>query len=226
MNKMNQENDSFNTDPWRVFRIMGEFVEGFDELRKIVPAVSIFGSARTKDTHPYYEKATEIAQKLVHHKFAIITGGGGGIMEAGNKGAFITDKGQSVGLNIQLPFEQKPNPYINNLHLYRYFFVRKVMFVKYSVAFIFFPGGFGTMDEFFEVMTLVQTHKIKKIPIVLFGTDYWSGLIDWLKNTQVKNSYISPEDLDLFFLTDDIDKAVNHVTSLYKKSMDSPLQFE
>lgn len=220
-----ENQDSFNSDPWRVFKIMAEFVEGFDELRKIVPAVSIFGSARMKPDNPYYNKTVEIAGKLVENDFSVITGGGGGIMEAGNKGAAEKD-GTSVGLNIELPFEQKPNPYINNIHLYRYFFVRKVMFVKYSVAFIFCPGGFGTMDEFFEVITLVQTNKIKKVPMVLFGKDYWEGLVEWIKDIQLGNNYISIEDLDLFFMTDNTDEAVNHVVSNYEKTLDWPMRFE
>ncbi len=220
-----QKDDSFSSDPWRVFKIMAEFVEGFDELRKVIPAVSIFGSARMKPDNPYYDKTVEIANKLVENDFSIITGGGGGIMEAGNKGA-AEKGGTSVGLNIELPFEQNPNPYINKLHLYRYFFVRKVMFVKYSVAFIFCPGGFGTMDEFFEVMTLVQTNKIKKVPLVLFGKDYWRGLVQWMKDIQLGNNYISVEDLDLFFMTDNIDEAVNHVVNNYEKTLDWPIRFE
>ncbi len=217
--------DSFSSDPWRVFRIMAEFVEGFDELRKIVPAVSIFGSARMKPENPYYDKTVQIARKLTQNNFSVITGGGGGIMEAGNKGA-AESGGTSVGLNIQLPFEQTPNPFINKLHLYRYFFVRKVMFVKYSVAFIFCPGGFGTMDEFFEVVTLVQTNKIKNVPMVLFGKDYWSGLLDWIKKVLLENEYISPEDLNLFLITDDIDNAVAHIVDNYEKTLDMPLRFE
>jgi hypothetical protein len=220
-----ENKDSYDSDPWRVFRIMAEFVEGFDELRKVIPAVSIFGSARMKETDAYYQKTVQIGEKLVESKFAVITGGGGGIMEAGNKGASLKN-GKSVGLNIQLPFEQKPNPYINNLHLYRYFFIRKVMFVKYSVAFIFCPGGFGTMDEFFEVITLIQTKKIKSIPVVLFGKNYWQGLLEWIKDVLLKESYISEEDLDLFYVTDEPDEVVNYIVKNYEISLNNPMRFE
>lgn len=227
MDKINNNNDQnpLSTDPWRVFRIMAEFVEGFDELSRITPAVSIFGSARMKPSNPYYEKTVEVARGLTKTGFTVITGGGGGVMEAGNKGAYLED-GTSVGLNIQLPFEQNPNGFINNLLLFRYFFVRKVMFVKYSIAFIYFPGGFGTMDELFEILTLVQTKKIEKIPIVLFGKDYWEGLITWIKKAMLEKGYISEEDMDLFIISDSVEETINYVNKNYKKSMETPFIFE
>jgi len=197
---------------------MAEFVEGYEKLSKIGPCVSIFGSARSKPENQDYQLAEEIAFQLTQHGFGVITGGGPGIMEAGNKGA-NRGKGTSVGLNIELPFEQHDNPWIDsdkNLD-FDYFFVRKVMFVKYSQGFVVMPGGFGTLDEFFEAITLIQTNKIGKFPIVLVGTDYWSGLLDWLKKTLVKEGKISPDDLDLFRLVDTAKDAVQHFVKFYEK---------
>jgi len=206
-------------DSWALFKIMGEFVNGFEKMSKIGPCVSIFGSARTKPENPYYALASEVAQKLTAQGFGIITGGGPGIMEAGNKGA-KEGGGKSVGLNIDLPFEQSSNPYIDhdkNLN-FDYFFVRKVMFVKYSQGFIVLPGGLGTLDELFESLTLIQTYKIGKFPIVLVGSSYWTGLIDWIKD-QVLNAEknISPQDLDLFKIVDSADDAVQIITDFYSK---------
>jgi uncharacterized protein (TIGR00730 family) len=194
-------------ESWRVFRIMAEFVEGIETLSDVKNAVTIFGSARIKPDDVYYRKTEKLAQLLVHENFNVITGGGPGIMEAANKGASEAG-GKSVGLNIRLPFEQKPNPYAN-IHLdYKYFFVRKVMFVKYAVAYVILPGGFGTMDELFEAMTLIQTKKIKSFPLILMGSEYWSGLIDWLKNTMLKEGKILPEDMDLLQIVDEPEDVV------------------
>ncbi len=201
--------DDMNGETWRVFRIMAEFVEGFELMRQIGPAVTVFGSARTPPGEHYYELCRQMSAKLVQADFAVITGGGPGIMEAANLGAMEAD-GKSVGLNITLPMEQEPNPYQTHELTFRYFFVRKVMFVKYAQAFVIFPGGFGTMDEFFESMTLIQTLKIAPFPVVLIGTDFWSGLIDWVQRVMLeKFENISPEDMQRFMLTDDIDEAVN-----------------
>tara|TARA_Y100001933_G_scaffold152099_1_gene150488 strand:+ start:27407 stop:28186 length:780 start_codon:yes stop_codon:yes gene_type:complete len=199
---------NLSQEAWRMFRILSEFVEGFETLSDIGPAVTVFGSARTKPDDLYYQKAVECSRKLVGEDFAVITGGGPGIMEAANKGAFEAG-GTSVGLNISLPMEQDPNPFQTHEITFRYFFARKVMFVKYAVGFICFPGGFGTMDEFFESMTLIQTHKTSPFPVVLIGTDFWSGLVDWIKQTMLdKHQCISKEDLDLFRITDSVDEAV------------------
>ncbi|MCU0376567.1 MAG: TIGR00730 family Rossman fold protein [Chitinophagaceae bacterium] len=204
---------------WQIFKIMAEFVDGFEALARIGPCISIFGSARTKPGHPYYELTVEIARQLANEGFGVISGGGPGIMEAANKGANLAG-GKSVGLNIDLPFEQHHNAYIDrdkNLH-FDYFFVRKVMFIKYSQGFIMMPGGFGTMDEFFETITLVQTQKVNRFPMVLVGTDYWKGLVDWIKVVmcdQEKN--ISPEDLDLFKLVDTPEEVVEHILDFYSK---------
>jgi len=189
-------------DSWRLFHIIAEFVEGFEALAEIPPAVTIFGSSRAKPEDEVYQKAELIATRLAENGFAVITGGGPGVMEAANKGAALAG-GQSVGLNIQLPFEQYPNPYSNINLSFRYFFVRKVLFVKYAVAYVILPGGFGTMDEFFEAVTLIQTKKIKPFPVILVGTDYWKGLLDWIKGTVLKQGIISPDDLDILHLTDD-----------------------
>lgn len=200
--------DSLSIDEsWRVFRIMAEFVEGIETLSKVHNAVTFFGSARLKPDNIYYKKAETLARLLVENGFSVITGGGGGIMEAANKGACEAG-GKSVGMNIQLPFEQKPNAYANiSLH-YKYFFIRKVMFVKYAVAYVILPGGFGTMDELFEALTLIQTKKIKSFPLILMGSDYWQGLLDWLKNTMLQEGKISPADLDLIQVVDDPEEAV------------------
>lgn len=197
-------------ESWRIFRIMAEFVEGIDALSKLRRAVTIFGSARGRAGEPYYEKAELLAGKLVENGFSVITGGGPGIMEAANKGAAEAG-GQSVGLNIRLPYEQKPNPYSNIAIDYKYFFVRKVMFVKYAVAYVILPGGFGTLDELFEALTLIQTKRIKPFPVILLGTEYWKGLIDWLKSTMLRNGKIEESDLDIFTVLDDPDEAVRHI---------------
>lgn len=210
-------------ESWRVFKVMSELVEGIDRMTKIGPCVSIFGSARTKPDNKYYKMAEEIAAKLVRHGYGVITGGGPGIMEAGNKGA-KSQNGRSVGLNIELPFEQKPNDYIDKDKSidFQYFFVRKVMFVKYSQGFIVMPGGFGTLDELFESITLIQTQKIAHFPIILVGKEYWGGLLDWVKNTMLTNGYISPEDLDLINLVDTASEAVSVIDEFYSKYLMKP----
>jgi len=190
-------------DLWRIFRVMAEFVDGFEELSTIGPAVSFFGSARAQPGQPYYELARETAREISEAGFAVITGGGGGIMEAANKGAGQAS-GESIGLNIELPIEQKPNKFQNlSLH-FRYFFCRKVMFLKYAHGFIVFPGGFGTMDEFFESLVLIQTLRQASFPVILMGSEYWAGLIDWMKQTMLKeHNFISPDDLDVFTVVDE-----------------------
>lgn len=200
-----------DTDPWRVLRIQGEFVEGFEALAQLGPAVSLFGSARTKEEDPFYSAAVETARQLAKAGLAIITGGGPGIMEAGNRGA-ILGGGVSVGLNIELPFEQHLNPYLDISIDFRYFFVRKVMFVKYAQAFVIFPGGFGTLDELFESLTLIQTGKISNFPVIMFGSDYWSGLLTWLKETMLTGGKISPADLDLLTVADSPKEVLQQVT--------------
>jgi len=217
-------NDIKIGDSWVIFRVMAEFVEGFDKLGKIGPCVSIFGSARTSKDNKYYKMAEEIAQKLVKHGYGVITGGGPGIMEAGNKGAFEA-KGKSVGLNIELPFEQFNNVYIDKDKLinFDYFFVRKVMFIKYAQGFVVMPGGMGTLDELFEALTLIQTKKIGRFPIILVGSDYWAGLFDWIKNTMLgveKN--INEEDLDLVNIVDTPDEAVKVIDNFYSKYLLQP----
>ena len=207
-------------DSWRVFRIISEFVDGFEAMTFLGPSVAFFGSARKNPQQPeYYEKATQLAQMIAQKEFGIITGGGPGIMEAANKGAQQA-KGKSCGLCINLPFEDKPNPHIDSRYLlsHRYFFVRKVMFVRYAQAFVVFPGGFGTLDELFEALTLIQTKKIKQFPVIMIGTEYWQGLVDWLKNTIVKYKNIDSEDLCLFKITDDLDEAVQIIEDHYRKS--------
>jgi uncharacterized protein (TIGR00730 family) len=198
------------TDPWRVLRIMGEFVEGFDTLSDVSSAVSIFGSARTTEDDPYYEKAVITARLLARQGFAIITGGGPGIMEAANRGA-QEGSGLSIGCNIELPFEQGMNRYVERSINFRYFFVRKTMFVKYATAFIVFPGGYGTMDELFEALTLVQTGKVKQFPVILFGETYWQGLADWLRDRVAGEGKIATKDLELYQITDDPEQAVRWV---------------
>jgi uncharacterized protein (TIGR00730 family) len=205
---------------WTMFKVMAEFVDGFEKLNSIGPCVSIFGSARTKPDHPYYKKAIDIGRRFTEEGYGIITGGGPGIMEAGNKGARLYG-GTSVGLNISLPHEQHHNPYIDEDKSldHRYFFVRKVMFVKYAQAFIVLPGGFGTMDELFEVLTLIQTGKVTRVPIVLVGTTFWDGLRDWIKNIMLEQEHtISAKDLDLFLITDDIEEVVKYVNDFYATS--------
>jgi len=198
------------SEPWRLFKIMGEFVEGVESLHDIGPAVSIFGSARTKPDSPAYKKAEEIAALFVKNKYAVITGGAGGIMEAANKGAAKAG-GKSIGLNIILPFEQKPNRFSNIKVNFNYFFIRKLMFIKYAMAYIIMPGGFGTLDELFEAATLVQTHRIKPLPIILVDTEYWSGLLDWIRTRLVDERVISPQDVEILQVMDDPEKIVNLV---------------
>jgi len=190
-----------HTDTWRVFSIMGEFVTGFDELATLTRGVSIFGSARTHNDDPYYKAAEETAALLTRVGFAVITGGGPGIMEAANKGAFDAG-GQSIGCNIELPFEQGSNPYLTKGLKFKYFFVRKMMFVKYSLGFIIFPGGFGTLDELFEALTLIQTKKIRNFPVVLFGSSYWEGLLNWIRDPVFKEGKVTEQDLKRFHITD------------------------
>ena len=202
---------------WQIFKIMAEFVDGFESLAKIGPCISIFGSARTQPGTHYYDLTVEVAQKLSAEGFGIITGGGPGIMEAANKGAELAG-GKSVGLNIDLPFEQRPNEYIDNDKIlnFDYFFVRKVMFTKYSQGFIMMPGGFGTMDEFFEVATLIQTEKFKQMPMVLVGSAYWKGLLDWLESSMLAEGNIEREDLGLFKMADTADEVVHHTLEYYR----------
>ena len=200
------------TDTWRALRIMGEFVEGFDALAGVGPGVSVFGSARIGRGDPYYRVARTLARKLAKRGYAIITGGGPGIMEAANRGA-KEGGGISVGCNIELPFEQGLNEFVTLGMEFRYFFVRKTMFVKYAEAFCIFPGGFGTLDELFEALTLIQTGKVKHFPVVLFGVEYWSGLLGWMRSTLLADEKISPEDLSLFTITDDVDEAVSVILS-------------
>lgn len=210
-------------DLWRVFRIMGEFVEGFETMSEIGPCVSIFGSARTRSNHRNYDLAVNVAKALVEKGFGVISGGGPGIMEAANRGAREAD-GVSVGLNINIPYEQHSNPYIdpNRLVEFDFFFVRKVMFVKYAQGFVVLPGGFGTMDELFEALTLIQTEKSTQFPVVLMGTDYWSGLLDWLKNTMLDRGNISPRDLDLFRITDEPEEAARLIAHFYEHKVMLP----
>ncbi len=212
------------TDSWQIFKIMAEFVDGFEKLAKIGPCVSIFGSARTKHESKYYEMAVEVGRLLTERGYGVITGGGPGIMEAGNKGAYEAG-GKSVGLNIELPFEQFHNRYIDRDKIleFDYFFIRKVMFMKYSQGYIGLPGGFGTMDELFEALTLIQTGKIAKFPIVLIGKEYWGGLIDWIKNTMLEVEHnINPDDLNLFRLVDTAEEAAEHIFRFYDKYVLKP----
>src|SRR3954471_21185874 len=205
-----------HTDTWRVFRIMGEFVEGFDELATVTRGVAVFGSARTPAVDPYYAAAQETAGLLAQAGFSVITGGGPGIMEAANQGAFEAG-GVSIGCNIELPFEQKPNPYQTRSITFKYFFVRKTMFVKYSNAFVIFPGGYGTLDELFESLTLIQTRKIRNFPVVLFGTEYWGGMFRWLEDTMLKSRYINDADYRMLHLTD----SPAEVVEIIVRSMDT-----
>ena len=217
-------NEIKTNDSWALFKIMGEFVNGYEKMSMIGPCVSIFGSARTKPGTAYYELATKIAQRIAQEGYGVITGGGPGIMEAGNLGAHL-EKGTSVGLNIDLSFEQHDNPYIDhdkNLQ-FDYFFVRKVMFVKYSQGFVVMPGGFGTLDELFEAITLIQTNKIEKFPIILVGRTFWAGLLDWVKSTLLENGNISEKDLDLMQMADNEDEVVNHIYAFYKGKSLSPI---
>ena len=211
-------------DSWAIFKIMGEFVNGFEKMSRIGPCVSIFGSARTKTDQKYYQLAVDVAEKIVEHGYGVITGGGPGIMEAGNKGAHLAG-GTSVGLNIDLPFEQHDNPYIDSDKSldFDYFFVRKVMFVKYSQGFVVMPGGFGTLDELFEAITLIQTHKIDKFPIILVGTEFWSGLLDWIKTTLLDSfANISAGDIDLVQVVDTPEEVLDILDKFYEEYNLSP----
>ncbi|MCX7549904.1 TIGR00730 family Rossman fold protein [Xanthomarina sp. F2636L] len=217
-------NEIKTNDSWAIFKIMGEFVNGYEKLSKIGPCVSIFGSARTKPDDKYYKLAEEVAAQIVNHGYGVITGGGPGIMEAGNKGAHIAG-GTSVGLNIDLPFEQHDNPYIDGDKSldFDYFFVRKVMFVKYSQGFVVMPGGFGTLDELFEAITLIQTNKIEKFPIILVGKEFWGGLFEWVKETLLdKFNTVSAKDLDLIHLVDHADEVIDILDAFYKEYRLSP----
>ncbi len=219
-----ETNQVMASDSWKIFKIMSEFVNGFERMQQIGPCVSIFGSARTKPENKYYQLAEELAFKLTQEGYGVITGGGPGIMEAANKGA-KRGKGNSVGLNINLPFEQKPNDYIDRDKSidFNYFFVRKTVFLKYSQGFIGMPGGFGTIDELFESLTLVQTNKIAEFPVVLVGREYWEGLIDWIKKTMLHQEHnINESDLDLFKIVDTADEAVKHIVDFYSKYMLKP----
>jgi len=200
-------------ESWRLFRIMGEFVDGVEALHDVGPAISFFGSARVSPNEPIYQKAENLARRFAKLNFAIITGGGGGIMEAANKGAQEAG-GVSVGLNILLPHEQKPNTYTNITQEFKYFFIRKLMFVKYAMAYIIFPGGFGTLDELFEAITLIQTHRIKPFPVILVGTAYWTGLIEWIKANLLKEKMISPDDIDIIQVMDDPEAIVKAIQKI------------
>lgn len=208
--------DFTDTDPWRVLRIQGEFVEGFDALSKIGPCVALFGSSRAKPDNPYYRAAEETARLLVKAGFGVITGGGPGIMEGGNKGAYDAG-GASIGCNIELPFEQAANHYQTISLEFRYFFVRKMMFVKYSIGYVIFPGGFGTLDELFEALTLVQTRKIEHFPIILFGASYWAELLEWMRKVALAGGHIDPEDMDLVTVTDSPQQAVDIIMGVAVK---------
>jgi len=212
------ESEIFTTDSWRVFRIVSEFVDGFENMTSLGPSVSIFGSARLKPVSPYYNLAIDVAQHIAKKGFAVITGGGPGLMEAANKGAQSVN-GASCGLAIDLPFESDSNPFIDpkyRLH-FRYFFVRKVMFIRYAQGFIFLPGGFGTLDELFEALTLIQTEKIRPFPIYLMGKEYWTGLMDWLQNTLIAQGVILEKDLSMFQLTDDPEEVANGIERHYQR---------
>jgi uncharacterized protein (TIGR00730 family) len=204
-----------HTDPWRVLRIQGEFVHGINALASVGAAVAVFGSARIAESHPLYTAARQLGRLLAEAGFAVITGGGPGIMEAANRGAHEAG-GLSIGCNIELPFEQETNPYLDLAVNFRYFFVRKTMFVKYSESFVIFPGGFGTLDELFEALTLVQTHKIRRFPIILYDSGYWKGLLDWIVETQLEQKTISPEDLNLLIVTDSLEEIRDALVECYK----------
>jgi len=213
--------DFTQSDPWRVFRIMGEFVEGFDTLANVGPAVAVFGSARVPPGHPQYLAAQATGRLLAEAGFAVITGGGPGLMEAANKGANEAG-GTSIGCNIELPFEQGINAWVGVAVNFRYFFVRKTMFVKYSEAFVIFPGGFGTMDELFEALTLIQTGKIRNFPVILFGSEYWSGMLGWIRDVMLEEGKISPDDVSLLFVTDSPEEAVQVIMAAPRKLGDGP----
>lgn len=212
--EMRADHDWKHADPWRVLRIQGEFVAGFDALHEMPKAVTVFGSARTKPEHPYYLQGVELGEKLVAAEYAVVTGGGPGLMEAPNKGAYQAG-GLSVGLGIELPHEQSLNPYVDLGLNFRYFFARKTMFLKYSQAFVCLPGGFGTLDELFEVLCMVQTGKVTNFPIVLIGTEFWGGLVDWIRNRLVEEGMIATDDIDRVLLTDDVDEAVKFIVDAH-----------
>ncbi len=217
----NSSSNSFiKEDPWRVFRIMAEFVDSFETMSQVGLGVTVFGSARTKPESPAYKATVALARELARHNLAVITGGGPGIMEAANRGA-AQGRGKSVGLNIELPHEQKGNTYANVPIHFHYFFSRKVCFVKYSIAFVFMPGGYGTLDELFEVLTLVQTQRIPRFPLILYGRKYWKGLLDWMQATLDKGGFISPGDLDLITITDDPQEIVNIILD-YERRVGPP----
>ncbi|QJB58507.1 TIGR00730 family Rossman fold protein [Pseudodesulfovibrio sp. zrk46] len=197
-------------ESWRLFKIMSEIVDGFENLSEIGPAVSMFGSARVQPGEPLYESTVELSKKLSEAGFSVITGGGPGLMEAGNKGAY-ENGGESIGLHIHLPMEQHNNPYLNIRSDFRYFFIRKLMFIKYALAYVALPGGYGTLDELAEALVLIQTHRIKPFPIVLFGSEFWAGLVDWFRDQIVANKFANAEDLNLFIVTDDPDEVVAHI---------------
>ena len=207
-------NELRKEDAWRLFKIIGDFVDGFEVLPEFIPAVVFYGSARVKEGNKYYEAARELAKKLVKKGFSIITGGGPGIMEAGNRGA-KEGGGKSIGLNISLPMEQKPNPYATTVLNFRYFFVRKTMFNKYASAYVLFPGGYGTLDELTETLVLIQTKKLKPFPILLYGSEYWNGLVNWIKDTVLEGGYIDKEDFELFKISDDLDEIVKIIEDSY-----------
>ncbi|MBU3911546.1 MAG: TIGR00730 family Rossman fold protein [Candidatus Omnitrophica bacterium] len=213
---MSKRYDFTAEDPWRIFRIMSEFVDGFDELSKIGPAVTVFGSAKTRPGDKYYNLAEKTAALLSKNGFAVITGAGPGIMEAANKGA-KNAKGSSIGLNIQMPVAQKPNRFITKLLDFRYFFCRKVMFVKYAKATVIFPGGYGTMDEFFESVTLIQTGRTERFPVILVGSEYWKGLIDWVKKDMLKEDRIDKKDLGIFRIADTAEDVLKIIKEFYSK---------
>ena len=220
MNNNNTKLTFIKEDPWRIFRIMAEFVDSFETLSQLGPGVTVFGSARIKPGDTYYKAAVALAKGLAEHKLAIITGGGPGIMEAANKGAALA-RGKSVGLNIELPNEQQGNRFANVPIHFHYFFSRKVCFTKYSIGFVFMPGGFGTLDEFFEVLTLVQTQRIPEFPLILFGKEHWKGLIRWMQEHLEGSKYISPGDLDLFKITDDPQEVVDIILD-YERRVGPP----
>ena len=209
-------NELKKEDAWRLFRIIGDFVDGFEVMPEFIPAVTFYGSARVKEGNKYYEAARELAKKLVSKGFSIITGGGPGIMEAGNRGAKEAG-GRSVGLNITLPMEQVPNPYATVTLNFRYFFARKVMFNKYATAYVLFPGGYGTLDEMTETLVLIQTKKLKPFPVILYGSEYWNGLVQWIKDVLLPNGFISPEDFSLFQVVDDLDEIVQIIVNFYSQ---------
>lgn len=219
MNLQDEDEDLFSNDAWRVFRIISEFVDGFERMVSLGPSVSIFGSARLTPDNPYYAMAIDVAEHLAKKGFAVITGGGPGIMEAANKGAQEA-KGNSCGLSIDLPLEYEPNRYIDPKYRlqFRYFFVRKVMFIRYAQGYVFLPGGFGTLDELFEALTLIQTHKSRVFPIYLMGIQFWSGLIDWMKETLLINKTISLEDLNFIHITDDPEEVAHGIERHYQRN--------